>query len=122
VIAIVLYSRGVDVERARTCRRCLGGGRERHGPDAGQTCPRCAGSGVRPDGWAYQAGDLPVRIGSIVETPPTPRSNGKPMIATVIGVDEPVDVRPFKRLLRVLFWGVGGALWGGARPSRRLDT
>lgn len=84
MIVTVVYGRVVDMDAARRCQRC-DRGRERHGPKAGRPCPRCNGSGIRPDGWAYLADPaIELAIGDLVETPPTPYSNGRTQVATVI--------------------------------------
>lgn len=87
-IVLVKYGRVVDLDAARRCVRCLGGGRERYGPAAGDPCPRCEGTGVHPDGWAYRTGGLALLVGDVVEVPPTPRSAlGVPQLATVVLLD-----------------------------------
>jgi hypothetical protein len=96
----VKYGHPVNLEAALRCHRCLGGGRERFGPDAGEACPRCAGTGEHADGWAYQANGFTLNVGDVVEVPPTPRSAGKSLLATVvrIGSENP---NPHKRVLRL---------------------
>jgi hypothetical protein len=95
----VKYGRLVNLAQALKCRRCEGGGLERHGPDAGKTCPRCQGSGTRADGWGYQDGGLALAVGDVVETEPTPYTDGSPAIATVVRVGSDRE-RPHKRVLR----------------------
>jgi hypothetical protein len=98
----VKYGRLVDLAQALKCRRCEGGGRERYGPDAGQTCPHCDGTGERPDGWGYQDGGYTLRVGDVVEVPPTRRSvDGRPQLATVVALRSDYE-RPFSRVLRVV--------------------
>lgn len=74
-------------ERALTCRRCEGTGEERFSP--GFQCPNCEGTGdSRDNGWTYVAPDeWRLKVGDRVVVPPTPRSEGKEQVATVIGLD-----------------------------------
>lgn len=95
---LVKYGVLVDLATALRCRRCTGKGHERFEPE--KTCPRCGGSGVRPDGWAYDSGPFRVEVGSIVETEPTPYTNGERAVATVVALD--TDEPATKRLLGVI--------------------
>lgn len=95
---LVRYGVLVDLTAALQCRRCFGLGRDRY--DGKRACERCAGTGVRADGWSYDAGPFRVEVGSIVETEPTPHTDGRPAIATVIELD--THQPAFKRILRVI--------------------
>lgn len=85
MIVVVKYGRLVDLDKARRCPRCEGTGHERYHHDV--TCPHCEGAKVRPDGWAYRAGDLALQVGDVVEVPRTPYSGPGPQFATVIGLN-----------------------------------
>ena len=96
----VVYGKIVDMDAARRCQRCYGGGSERHGARKGGTCPHCDGTGVRPEGWAYDAGPLDVEIGDLVRCPPTPYSDGEAVIGTVVALD--AEPRPGKALKTII--------------------
>jgi hypothetical protein len=102
VTVTVRYGDEIDIERARRCHRCEGGGRERYGIDAGKPCPRCSGTGEHADGWAYRVDGLVVMVGDVVEVEPTPRSvPGRPQLATIVRIGSELP-NPAKRVLRVV--------------------
>jgi hypothetical protein len=102
VTVTVRYGADVDVEQARRCHRCEGGGRERYGIDAGKPCPRCSGTGEHADGWAYRIEGLVVMVGDVVEVPHTPRSvPGRPQLATIVRVGSELP-SPRSAVLRVV--------------------
>lgn len=89
--------------KALTCRRCEGRGHERFEPEVG--CPSCGGDGnSRDNGWTYVAPDnLALRVGDRVVVPPTPRSDGKEQVCTVIGLDSTFKMSSkLKKIVRKL--------------------
>lgn len=103
MIVTVVFQRVTDLDKIRRCHRCEGTGRERHVP--GQ-CPRCNGTGARPEGWDYALPKgLTVELGSVVVCPPTPRSHGVEVMATVIGFYVwPARQRLLKTIIRLGSW------------------
>jgi hypothetical protein len=105
VIATVVYGRVTDLDAARRCQRC-DSGRERHGPQAGRPCPRCEGTGVHPEGWEYllpRELELIMGVGDVVACPPTPRSHGVEVLATVVDVRSGTAQRnPARRLKTII--------------------
>ena len=117
-IILVLYCKIFSMDAARRCGRCEGKGRVRMNGRM-ITCPRCKGDGLRPDGWAYtvtneQAAEI--KVGDIVECPPTPYTNGQPTCATVVAVDGErwaPRTKPVKPIIRRV-----GDTWPAGVPSR----
>ena len=99
MIITVCYGRVTNLDGARRCQRCDGSKRERYGPAA--ACSRCQGTGIRPEGWAYEApDDLGLALGDLVECPPTPYSSGHRVLATVFDLAAPY--RPVGRELKTI--------------------
>jgi hypothetical protein len=87
----VRYGRieGEALERALACGRCITGGVD---ISTGRPCPRCKGTGRDDHGYAYGAGGLSVRVGSVVVVPPT-KLTSHPQEATVVSLGSDYEFR-----------------------------
>lgn len=90
----IYYSDNLTVdqmEKALTCRRCEGSGKDR---TSGKLCPNCGGDGdSRDNGWTYLVPEeWDVRVGSLIRVPPTPRKESS-QVVTVIGLDSTFKIK-----------------------------
>ena len=98
-IVHVRYDKIVNWKLALRCYRCLGKGKERF---ANRVCRGCNGTGINPEGWAYYTKGLDLKVGDIVELPPTPRTDGANCTGTVVFVGFVPESKATKSVIRLV--------------------